>query len=193
MPVATKDPKNFKVVGTSVPRLDIPGKVFGSFTYMQDFRLPGMLHARVVRPPAIGAELQAVDEDSVAGIPGVVKVVREKNFLAVVAETEWGAIKGAAKLKASWSSWEGLPEPAKLWEHVRATKVVTDEATGTVGNTAAAIAKEGIKRLEATYDFAIQTHGSIGPSCAVAEISDGKLTVWTASQATHICRSSWRR
>ena len=185
MPVVTKDPKHFKVVGTSVPRLDIPGKVFGSFTYMQDFRLPGMLHARVVRPPAIGAELKAVDEESVAGIPGVIKVVREKNFLAVVAGTEWGAIKGATKLKASWSSWEGLPDPAKLWEHVRATKVVTDEATGTVGNTAAAIAKEGIKRLEATYDFAIQTHGSIGPSCAVAEISDGKLTVWTASQATH--------
>ena len=185
VPVATKDPKNFKVVGKSVQRIDIPDKVFGTFTYMQDFRLPGMLHARVVRPPAIGAELQSVDEASIVGIPGLVKVVREKNFLAVVAESEWGAIKGAEKLKASWSSWEGLPEPAKLWEHVRATKSVKDEVTGTAGNSAEALARDGVKKHSASYDFAIHTHGSIGPSCAVAEIKDGKLTVWTASQATH--------
>jgi nicotinate dehydrogenase subunit B len=184
-PVPTKDPKNFKVVGQPVPRLDIPAKVFGTFNYIQDFRLPGMLHARVVRPPAIGAELQSVDEASVAGVPGLVKVVREKNFLAVVAESEWGAIKGAQMLKASWSSWEGLPDPAKLWEHVRATRSVKDEVTGSVGNSAEALAGGGVKKLGATYDFAIHTHGSIGPSCAVADIKDGKLTVWTASQATH--------
>ncbi len=106
-PVATKNPKDFKLVGKAAPRLDIPGKVFGSFTYMQDFQLPGMLHARVVRPPAIGAELLAVDNGSVAGVRGLVKIVREKNFLAVVSETEWGAIKGARELKASWSDWRG--------------------------------------------------------------------------------------
>ena len=120
-PVATKDPKEFKVVGKSVPRIDIPGKVMGTFTYMQDFRVPGMLHARVVRPPAIEAKLESVDEGSIRGI-STAKVVRQANFLAVVAENEWAAIKGARMLKATWSKWEGLPEQAKLYEHVRATQ-----------------------------------------------------------------------
>ncbi len=116
--VTTKDPAKFTLVGTSVPRLDIPAKSTGRFTYMQDFKLDGMLHGRVVRPPAIGAELQAVDEASVAQAPGLVKVVRQGNFLAVVARSEWGAIKAAAALRATWSNWQGLPEQARLWEHV---------------------------------------------------------------------------
>ena len=82
----------------------------------------------------------------------------------------------------------GLPEQAKLWEHVRATKVAKDEVTSNVGNTAEAMAKDGAKNLKATYDFAIHTHGSIGPSCAIAEFKDGKLTSWSASQATHNLR-----
>jgi len=187
-PPKTKDPKDFKVVGTPIPRVDIPDKVIGKFTYMHDFRVPGILHGRVVRPPAIGATLQSVEESSISGIPGIVKVVREGNFLGVVAENEWAAIKAAKQLKATWSSWEGLPEPDKLWEHVRASKVVKDDVTGNVGDVPAAMSKEGVKKLAATYDFAIHTHGSIGPSCAVAEFKDGKLTSWSASQATHNLR-----
>jgi nicotinate dehydrogenase subunit B len=95
-PPATKDAKAFKIVGTSVPRLDIPDKVTGKFTYMHDFRVSGMLHGRVVRPPAIGAQLQSVDEASIQGIPGVVKIVRQGNFLGLVAENEWAAIKPPA-------------------------------------------------------------------------------------------------
>jgi len=106
-PVSTKDPKDFKVVGQSVPRLDIPAKVTGTFTYMQDFRVPGMLHGRVVRPPAMGATLQSVDEGSITNIR-TAKVVRQNDFLAVVAENEWAAIKAARQLKATWSKWEGL-------------------------------------------------------------------------------------
>ena len=185
-PVATKDPKEFKVVGKSVPRVDIPGKVMGTFTYMQDFRVPGMLHARVVRPPAIEAKLESVDEGSISSIP-TAKVVRQANFLAVVAENEWAAVKGARMLKATWSKWEGLPEQAKLYEHVRATKVAKDEVTANVGNSADALG-QGAKKLSATYDFAIHTHGSMGPSCAIAEFKDGKLTSWSASQATHNLR-----
>ncbi len=94
----------------------------------------------------------------------------------------------ARDLKASWSKWEGLPEQAKLFEHVRASKVFRDETTGNVGNTAEAMGKEGVKKVAATYDFAIHTHGSQGPSCAVAEFRDGKLTSWSASQATHDLR-----
>jgi nicotinate dehydrogenase subunit B len=187
-PPATKDPKTFKIVGTSVPRVDIPDKVTGKFTYMQDFRVPGMLHGRVVRPPAIGAQLQSVDEKSIEGIPGNVRIVREGNFLAVVAENEWAAIKASQQIKATWSAWEGLPDEAKLFEVVRASKVAKDEVTADVGNAADAIGKEGLKKVGATYEFAIHTHGSIGPSCAVSEFKDGKLTSWSSSQATHNLR-----
>ncbi len=184
-PPATKDAKAFKIVGTSIPRVDIPDKVTGKFTYMHDLSVPGMLHGRVVRPPAIGAQLQSVDEASVQGIPGIVRIVREGNFLGIVAENEWAAVKASQEIKATWSAWEGLPEQAKLFEHVRASKVAKDDVTANVGNTAEAMAKDGVKKVSATYEFAIHTHGSIGPSCAIAEFKDGKLTSWSASQATH--------
>ncbi len=136
-PATFKDPKNYKLVGKPIPRVDIADKCTGRFPYIHNLRLPGMLHGRVVRPPSIAAELQNLDENAVKDIPGIVQVVRQGDFLGVVASNEWAAIKGAAKLKAaaSWSKWEGLPEQAKLYEHVRATKVVKDEVTGTVGNT----------------------------------------------------------
>jgi nicotinate dehydrogenase subunit B len=182
----TKDPKGYKIVGTSTLRLDIPDKVTARFTYAQDFRLPGMLHGRVVHPPAIGAVLQSFDESSVASIPGV-KVVRQGNFLGVVADSEWNAIRAMRQLRASWTSWEGLPEQSKLWDAIRQTKVAKEDITSSVGDAEAALG-QGAKRLKATYDFAIHTHGSIGPSCAVVEIKDGKLTCWTPSQATHNLR-----
>jgi len=187
-PAATKDPKDYKFVGKPVPRVDIPDKVVGRFTYMQDFRVPGMLHGRVIRPAAIGATLENVDESSIKDVAGVVKVVREGNFLGVVAESEWGAIKAAQQLKASWSKSQTLPDAAKLWDEVRASKVVKDEVTSNIGNTAEVMGQANAKTLKATYDFAIHTHGSVGPSCAVAEFKDGKLTSWSASQATHSLR-----
>jgi nicotinate dehydrogenase subunit B len=182
-----KDPATYKIVGQPVPRFDIPGKMTGQFTYMHDFKVPGMLHGRVVRPAGIGATLLSVDENSVKDVPGLVKVVRQGNFLGVVAESEWGAIRASQKLKASWSNWEGLPEQSKLWEHVRATKVNKDDVTSNVGSAEQAL-EQAAKRLSATYNFAIHTHGSMGPSCAVAEIKEGKLTCWSSSQATHDLR-----
>jgi nicotinate dehydrogenase subunit B len=189
-PATFKDPKDYKLVGQSVPRVDIPEKCTGRFIYMHNLRMPDMLHGRVVRPPSVGAKLEKVDEAAVKDIPGVLQVVREGNFLGVVASNEWAAIKGAQKLKsaAAWSKWEGLPEQAKLYEHVRATKVIKDEVTSNVGDTAQALAKDGVKKISATYDFPINTHGSIGPSCAIAEFKDGKLTSWSSSQATHDLR-----
>jgi nicotinate dehydrogenase subunit B len=183
-----KDPTAYTIVGKSVPRLDIGEKATGHFVYMHDFRLPGMLHGRVVRPLAIGATLESVDKSSVNEVPGLVAVVRERDFVGVVATTEWGAIQAARRLKATWSAWEGLPERTKLWEHVRGIKIVKDDVTSNVGNSAEAIARAP-KRLAASYDFAIHTHGSVGPSCAVAELSDGKLTSWSASQQTHLLRN----
>jgi nicotinate dehydrogenase subunit B len=182
-----KAPTDYAIVGRSMGRLDIPDKVNGRFTFMQDFRLPGMLHGRVVRPTGFGATLVSYDEASIAHIPGVVKVVRIKNFLGIVAESEWSAIKAAQQLAVTWSTWQGLPEEDKLWEYVRGTPVVRDDVTSSIGSSRTALGAAPHK-LSATYDFAIQTHGSIGPSCAVAHFADGKLTCWTASQATHNLR-----
>jgi CO/xanthine dehydrogenase Mo-binding subunit len=182
-----KDPANYRVVGQSVARLDIPAKVTGEFTYMQDFVLPGMLHARVVRPAAMRADLLSYDDSAAQHITGFVRTVRQGNFLAVVAKTEWAAIKASGTLKTEWSKWDGLPEENQLWAYVRATKINHSDVLQTVGNTAEA-AQAAPRKLSATYDFAIHTHGSIGPSCAVAQWQDGKLTCWTASQATHLLR-----
>jgi nicotinate dehydrogenase subunit B len=142
-PAKFKDPKSYTLVGKSIPRLDIPAKVNGTFPYINNLRVPGMLHGRVIRPPSVGSKLESVDESSIKSIAGIVQVVREGNFLGVVAQTEWAAIKGARDLKATWSKWEGLPEQAKLYEHVRATKVAVGETTGDVGNTGAAMGAEG--------------------------------------------------
>ena len=183
-----KAPSDYTLVGTPVRRLDIPDKVMARFTYMQNFKLPGMLHGRVIRPAGIGSTLVSYDEGSIKDIPGVVKVVRVGNFLAVVAKTEWAAIRAAQQLAVTWSPWEGLPEEGQLWQHVRATKVAKDDTTSSVGDSAAALASAS-RKLSASYDFAIHTHGSIGPSCAVAQFDkDGSVTVWTASQATHNLR-----
>ncbi len=181
-----KNPKDHTVVGQPVPRPDVPGKVTGTHTYMQDFRVPGMLHARVIRPPAIGATLEKVDESSIKDIKGA-RVVREQSFLAVVAESEWAAVKAARQLKATWSKWEGLPEMSKLWDHVRSTKVAKDDVAVDRGDPKKAIAGAA-KTLKATYDFAIHTHGSMGPACAVADVKGDKAEIWSPSQASHWLR-----
>jgi nicotinate dehydrogenase subunit B len=181
-----KNPRDYTVVGQPLPRPDVPGKVTGAHTYMQDFRVPGMVHARVVRPPAVGATLQSVDESSIAAIKGA-RVVRQGSFLAVVADGEWAAVKAARALKAAWSSGEELPDQAKLWEHVRATKVAKDDVAVDRGDPRKAIAG-ATRTLKATYDFAVHTHGSMGPSCAVADVKGGKAEIWSPSQAPHWLR-----
>jgi CO/xanthine dehydrogenase Mo-binding subunit len=182
-----KSPSEYTIVGKSVNRLDIPAKVAGRFTYMHDFRRPGMLHARVVRPAGFRSELQSLDDSAAKRIPGYVATVRKGNFVAAVARSEWAAIRGAGAIKASWSKWEGLPEKSRTWEHVRNTKVVRDEEFQKVGDTAKAM-PAGAKQLSANYDFAVHTHAGMGPSCAVAELQGGKLSVWSSSQATHMLR-----
>src|SRR3984957_15319950 len=182
-----KRPELFEVVGKPIARLDIPDKIYAQFQYMQDFRLPGMLHGRAVRPPGIGSQLIAFDESSIADIPGVVKIVTLGNFVGVVAKDEWSAIRAARSLKVSWSDWQGLPDEREIWDFVRHSKVAKDDVTSNKGDSAQAL-KGAAKTLTATYDFAIHTHGSIGPSCAVAQFDGEHLTCWSASQATHNLR-----
>ena len=183
-----KDPKDYAIVGKPIARLDIPDKVTGRFTYMQDFKRKGMIHARVIRPRAMKATLQAWNDFEARKIPGYIGCIRKGNYLAALAKTEWVAIKASRTVETTWSDWQGLPDKAKLWEYVRSTKVNKDEDLQKVGDVAEGMKAPNAKTVSASYDFAIHTHGSIGPSCAVAEYADGKLTVWSASQATHLLR-----
>ena len=130
---------------------------------------PGpVLHGSVIRRPVLGATLQNVDESSIKDVPGVAKLVRDGDFLGVVTETEWAAVRVGRELRTTWSDSKTLPDQKKLWEHVRTTKILKDDVTSNIGNASTALAASG-KRLSASYDFVIHTHGSIGPSCAIAE------------------------
>ena len=186
-----KDPAIYTLVGKPLARPDVPAKCTGSFTYMQDFSLPGMVHARVIRPPAIGAKLVSVDESSIKDFAGA-SVVRIKDFLAVVASEEWTAIRAARALRAQWSEWSGLPEQGKLIATLRADPGITDEVLVTRGQPEAS-GREGAKTLTASYFWPMQSHGSIGPSCAVADVNADAATVWTASQGTHGNRNTFAR
>ncbi|MFD0666693.1 molybdopterin cofactor-binding domain-containing protein [Ramlibacter sp. MAHUQ-53] len=179
-----KPVSEYKVVGTSVPRVDIPEKVTGEFIYAHDFRMPGMLHARVIRPDDLGASLESVDDSAARKVNGYVQTVRKGNFLAVVSRTEWGAVKAARAVKAKWSAGTGLPDQATVFDYWRKQPLAKEEMTQKVGDAPAALATAA-RRVKASYEFAVQTHASIGPSCAVADYKNGKLVVWSPSQATH--------
>jgi nicotinate dehydrogenase subunit B len=186
-----KDPATYTLVGKPLPRPDVSAKCTGSLTYVHDFNLPGMLHARVIRPPAIGAKLISVDESSIEDLSGA-HVVRIKDFLAVVAEDEWTAVRAAQAMHAKWSEWTGLPAQDKLIATLRADPDITDEVLLTRG-VADARGSEGAKTLSASYFWPMQSHGSIGPSCAVADVRADTATVWTASQGTHGNRKTFAR
>ena len=179
-----KKAADYRVVGQSIRRVDIPAKLTGEFPYMQDFRLPGMLHARVLRPDDLGASLLSFDDSAAKKVAGFVRTVRKGDFLAVVSRTEWGAIKAQRAMKVQWGVGIGLPDQATVFDHWRTRPVAKQDVTQKVGDADAALASAP-RRVKARYDFAVQTHASLGPSCSVADFKDGQLTVWSASQATH--------
>jgi len=185
-----KNPATYSLVGKPLPRPDVPAKCTGTFTYMQDFSLPGMVHARVIRPPAIGAKLIAVDETSIKNLPGA-SVVRIQDFLAVIADDEWTAVRAAGTLRAQWSEWSGLPAQNKLVATLRAKTDLTDEMLVSRGGEQAG--NYGALSRSASYYWPMQSHGSIGPSCAVADVDKEAATVWTASQGTHGNRKTFAR
>jgi nicotinate dehydrogenase subunit B len=179
-------------IGKPLARPDVPDKCTGRHVYIQDFRLPGMLHARIIRPPAIGATLVTVDESSLKGVPDA-RVVRVENFLAVVAKEEWAAVRASVLLKATWSAWEGLPGHAALDRYSRNAPLDRDQDVVAKGNAPAAL-KGAARTLSATYFWPFQSHASLGPSCAVADVrADGSATVWCASQGTHGVRGNLAR
>lgn len=181
--VKAKNPKDYKIVGKSVTRVELPAKVTGEHIYVHDVRVPGMLHGRVVRPPVINTEPVSIDYDSVKGIPGVVMVVREGKFVGVVAKTEWAAIKAAQALRVTWSKpTTKMPaNPDELFAYLKNTKPVrTTKAVGK-GNIAEAFS-QAKKIYQASYRWPFQMHGMIGPSCAVADVKGDKATIWSGPQ-----------
>lgn len=181
-----RDPASYALVGKSLPRPDVPGKCTGGHVYMHDFKVPGMLHARVMRPAAIGASLVSVDESSIANLRGA-KAVRIKDFLAVVAEDEWTAVKAQRALKCQWSKGTGLPAQDELAAQMKAGPFVREETVVSRGDAKPAL-PAGSTTLNATYYWPMHSHGSIGPSCAVADVKADGATIWTASQASHRLR-----
>lgn len=181
-----KNPDDYKVVGKSLPRPDLPAKLTGRHAYVQDIRIDGMLHARVIRAPAVGATLRSVDAASVAHIPGA-QVVRIKDFLAVAAPREWDAVRAMRALRAGWSEAATLSGSQGLFDTVRNTAVARTETLRNIGDAASVFAQGG-RVMTASYRWPVQSHASMGPSCAVADIRAGGGTVWTAAQGTHRLR-----
>ena len=179
-----KSADQYKVVGQSVPRVDIPPKVTGEWFYIQDVRLPGMLHGRVIRPKGLGSQLLGYGKPSHGA-----KVVRLKNFLGVVAEREWDAIQAADDLTVRWSDWAKLPTMGNLYKYIRDTPSIEDAVVASIGDAATALANAP-RPFSASYTTPVQTHGSIGPSCALADVKDGSATVWSGTQGPNVVRSA---
>jgi nicotinate dehydrogenase subunit B len=181
--VKAKNPKDYKIVGKSLPRVELPAKVTGEHNYIHDVRVPGMLHGRVVRPPVINTEPESIDESSVRNVPGFVKVVREGKFVGVVAKTEWAAIKAAEAIKITWAKpttkIPGTPE--ELFVYLKNTKPERTNKVVDKGNVADALS-QAKKTYQATYRWPFQMHAMIGPSCAVADVKGDKATIWSGPQ-----------
>ena len=178
-----KDASGHHYIGISVPRVDIPAKVSGGAAYVQDMRMHGMLHARVVRPPAPRAQLLSIDEAKIKALPGVVGLVRDGSFLAVVAKREEQAIKALdlAKSLAKWDLKNDLPASYKDW-HASMKKingVVTEHAVKSNPSNPA------VKTLVGEYTKPFIMHGSIGPSCALAIMNQGVMKIYTHSQGMY--------
>ena len=179
-----RKPSEYKYVGKHVKRPDIPAKATGTHVWMHDFAVEGMLHGRSVYPPRPGAKLVSVDESSVADILGV-KVVRIKDYLGVVAPREWHAEKAARQLKVEWEGGGMITSSADAQTYLRSTGPRDkDEITEKKGDFEKAW-PDAVKKVSADFYWPMQSHASLGPSCAIADVKEGEATIWTASQGTH--------
>lgn len=182
-----KDPKAYRVAGKDVRRFDIPAKVDGTYRYAADVIVPGMLHARMIRPPEAHAKIVRVDEQ--AKLPGLVRVVRKGEFLGVVCEREHEAVQAATKLAVEWSR----PEPTywasyeALYEQLRTAAPYATKKKDVHGDVDGALAAAA-RRVEARYAYPFQSHASMGPGCAVADVRDGGAIVWCGGQKPYPLR-----
>jgi len=176
---ALRSPRDYRVVGKPAPRRDLPDKIAGRPRFIQDMALPGMLYGRVVRPPHNFAGLISLDDSKVKSMPGLAAIVRDGGFVGVLAEREDVAISAqrALRLAASWREADPPPRDVHTWlkEHAAEHRVISEKENADARSRAT-------RALEASYTKPFLSHASIGPSCAIAQIDDGKLTVWTHSQ-----------
>src|SRR6185437_12224212 len=178
--------------GTSMPRLDIPLKLTGEPIYVQDLQLPGMVHARVVRPPSYGAQLISADLEAARRLPGVIQVVRDGSYLAVVAAREHQAIIAMEALAraARWREQAELPDHISLFEALASWPSRAIDIAGDGGPESRPPSAPAVRMLQAEYRRPYLMHASIGPSCAVARFESDHLTVWTHSQGVYPLRSA---
>lgn len=183
----TKRPSDYSVVGKPIARVELPAKMTGRHVYVHDVRVDGMLHGRVVRPAGIGAKLLSVDDSGLHDIPGA-RVVRKGDFLGVVAEHEYDAVRAARALKPTWSQSETLPPMDKL--HDTLVKIpATDRVVTDAGEVPASIAHAS-KTIQARYTWPFQMHASIGASCAVADVKQDSATIWSSTQGAHALKGA---
>ena len=179
-----KQPKDFKVIGTSPQRRDLPGKVFGTLQMAADVHLPGMLHARMIRPTIAGAVPLSVDADSISDIPGA-QVVHIKDLLAVVAKKEWNAVRAARALKVTWSdSKPNFPGTEGVHDYIRHAPVIKRQIQMQTGDFEVGI-KQAVRIIEGEYEFPTQSHSSTGPACGVADVRGDQCTLYTSTQKPH--------
>lgn len=188
--IRPKPREELRLVGRALPRIDLPAKVRGA-AFIHDLELAGMLHGRVVRPPGYGARLLALDEDAVRALPGVRALVREGSFVGVVAEREEQALKAreAAARAARWSAPQPLPAEEAIHDFLRAQPAEEE----VLAERGAAGAAPVARTLRATYTRPYLAHAALAPSCALAWWREGRLEVWTHSQAVHALRNELAR
>src|SRR5580765_6116951 len=185
-----KKPSEYAIVGAPIKRLDLAAKIKGAHTYMQHVRVPGMLHGRVVRPRGqraygVGAKIVSVDESSIRGLSGV-RVLRRGDFLGVVAENEWDAVRAARQLKVAWEPTSALPGSDKLYERMRAAKTPEEIVVerGNVGTALTSAAHVVTQVGRAPY----QAHAPFGPNCAVADVKADSALVMCSTQDVYATR-----
>ena len=186
-----KPPREWTVLGNPVKRLDMPAMVTGTLEYVHNVRVPGMVHGRVVRPPTVGATVASPLSDierSVSGMPGLIKVVVRTNFIGVVCEKQWQAVQAANRLKVAWNPGPPLPAQAGFYDYMRKqpgrdTMLVDSQDVDATLASAAQV-------VRATYLHPYHMHGSIGASCAVADVRADSATVWSPTQGVYPQRDS---
>jgi len=189
---AVKAPSQYTVVGKPLPRRDVGGKVFSTADFVTDVRLPGMLHGRMIRPPTAGSAIARVDEAAIGAIPGA-RVIREGELLAVVAPREWDAVQAARLLAVEWTAArDPFPEMERLHTHIRAATPLRREEPVRRGDVETAF-RTAARVIEAEYEWPFQSHASMGPACAVADVRPDGATVWTSSQKPHFTRDGVAR
>jgi nicotinate dehydrogenase subunit B len=190
-----KKPVDYKVVGKGVARLDLSAKIKGTHVYMQHVRVPGMLHGRVVRPRGqraygVGAKVLSIDEGSIAGIPGV-RLVRRADFVGVVAENEWDAVRAARQLKVTWQPTSALPGSDKVHQRMKAARA-SEEVVLERGDVEAALA--GAPHVAShTSRAPYQAHAPFGPNCALADVKPDRALVMCSTQDVYATRATLAR